>query len=57
MVGPARPRLAAPLVAAIRLNDTATASLSAGQREVGPGDMTQAIEPNLRFLLGGRKRL
>lgn len=46
----------APLVAAIGLNDTTTASLTAEQREAGPGGTSQAIMLNFKFLLGGKKK-
>ena len=45
-----------PLVAAIGLDDTTTASLTAEQREAGPGGTSQAIMLNFKFLLGGKKK-
>lgn len=45
-----------PLVAAIGLNESTTASVTAEQREVGPGGTTQAIMLNFKFALGGKKK-
>ncbi|MBA3879598.1 MAG: hypothetical protein C0500_07775 [Sphingobium sp.] len=45
-----------PLIAVIGLNETTTASLTAEQREAGPGGTSQAIMLNFKFLLGGKKK-
>ena len=45
-----------PLVAAIGFNESTTASVTAEQREVGPGGTTQAIMLNFKFALGGKKK-
>lgn len=45
-----------PVEAATRLNATTTASLTAEQREAGPGGTSQAIMVNFKFALGGKKK-
>ncbi|MBY0282854.1 MAG: hypothetical protein K2W81_02680 [Sphingomonas sp.] len=45
-----------PVVAVTRLNATTTASVTAEQREVGPGGTTQAIMLNFKFAFGGPKK-
>jgi hypothetical protein len=45
-----------PIVAALGLNESTTASLTAEQHEAGPGGLSNAIMLNFKFLLGGKKK-